>query len=136
MFLGLPDPDPDPFVRGIVRGTDLDPAPVPSLFSCVVRTEIMPVKQNFNTKFKQKINFFRLKTMCLLASYKKKYEEHFFFSSLKSMKKGVGSGVRSGSRSSYGSGDPHQNVTDPSTDNQSIVQYCTHSTVTSLGTSN
>jgi hypothetical protein len=52
--------------------------------------------------------------MCLWASYKKKYEE-FFFVSLKSMKKGVGSGVGSGSVSQrYGSGDPnpHQNVTD------------------------
>ncbi len=53
--------------------------------------------------------------MCLWAwaSNKKKY---YFFASLKSMKKGVGSGVRSGSSSlRYGSSDPdpHQNVTDP-----------------------
>jgi hypothetical protein len=48
--------------------------------------------------------------MCLWASYEKKYD--FFFSSLKSMKKGVGSGSIS---KRYGSGDPdpHQNVTDP-----------------------
>jgi hypothetical protein len=40
----------------------------------------------------------------------------FFFASLKSIKKGVGSGVGTGSISQrYGSGDPdaHQNVTDP-----------------------
>jgi hypothetical protein len=44
--------------------------------------------------------------MCLWAKYKKKYEE-FFLASLKSIKKGVGSGVGSGSISQrYGSGDP------------------------------
>ncbi len=42
----------------------------------------------------------------------------YFFASLKSMKKEVGSGIGSGSISQrYGSGDPdpdpHQNVTDP-----------------------
>jgi hypothetical protein len=50
-----------------------------------------------------------------------KYEEKkYFFASLKSLKKEVGSGVGSGSGSisqRYGSGDqdpnPHQNVTDP-----------------------
>jgi hypothetical protein len=60
--------------------------------------------------------FLRLKMMCLWASYKKKfkkYEKKFFLASLKLMKKGVGSGVGSGSRSisqRYGSGDldPHQ----------------------------
>ncbi len=59
--------------------------------------------------------------MCLWASYKKKIGKIFFAASLKSMKKGVGSGVgsRSGAGSinqRYGSGDsdpaPHQNVTD------------------------
>jgi hypothetical protein len=47
---------------------------------------------------------------------KKKCEKNIFFASLKSMKKGVGSGAESGSISQrYGSGDPypHQNVTDP-----------------------
>jgi hypothetical protein len=51
---------------------------------------------------------------------RKKYEKKYFFASLKSMKKEVGSGVRSGSGSiskKYGSGDPdpdpRQNVTDP-----------------------
>jgi hypothetical protein len=79
----------------------------------------MPAKYHFNTKFKQKIKFFRLKMMCMWASYKKKSEEKIcFLASLKSMKKGVGSGVGSGSISQwYGSGDPdpdpHQNVTDP-----------------------
>jgi hypothetical protein len=38
MFLGLLDPDPDI----LVRRTDPDPAPDPSLFSyCVDRTELM-----------------------------------------------------------------------------------------------
>jgi hypothetical protein len=49
------------------------------------------------------------------SSYKKKYEEKFLFASLKTMKKGVGSGAGSGFISQrYGSGDPdpHQNVTD------------------------
>jgi len=48
------------------------------------------------------------------VSYKKKIL--IFFASLKSLKKGVGSVVGSGSISQrYGSGDPdpHQNVTDP-----------------------
>jgi hypothetical protein len=50
------------------------------------------------------------------VSNKKKYEN--FFASLKSLKKGSGSGVGSGSISQmYGSAypdpDPHQNVTDP-----------------------
>ncbi len=41
MFLGLPDPGPDP----LVRGTDLDPAPDPSFsHGCVERTEIIPSK--------------------------------------------------------------------------------------------
>jgi hypothetical protein len=50
------------------------------------------------------------------VSYKKKNMKIFFFASLKSLKKGVGSGVRSGSISQrYGPADPdsHQNVTDP-----------------------
>ncbi len=49
--------------------------------------------------------------MCLRVSYKKKYE---YFLSLKSLKKGVGSGSRSVSQR-YGSAepDPHQNVVDP-----------------------
>jgi hypothetical protein len=39
MFLGLPDPDLDPLVRGT------DPAPDPFLsHKCVERTEIMPAK--------------------------------------------------------------------------------------------
>ncbi len=47
MFLGLPDPDLDPKVRGMVLGTDPapDPAPDPSVsHKCVERTEIMPAK--------------------------------------------------------------------------------------------
>jgi hypothetical protein len=48
----------------------------------------------------------------------KKYgkKKKYFFASIKSKKKGVGSGVGSGSISQrYGPGDPdpHQNVTDP-----------------------
>ncbi len=54
--------------------------------------------------------------MCLWASNKKKIFLKIFFASLKSMKKGVGSIVGSGSISQmYESGDPypHQNVMDP-----------------------
>ncbi len=56
--------------------------------------------------------------MCLWVSNKKKLWIFYFsiFVSFKSLKKGVGSGVGSGSISQrYGSGypDPHQNVTDP-----------------------
>jgi hypothetical protein len=58
----------------------------------------------------------RLMMMYLCASMRKKCE--IFFASLKSIKKGVGSGVGSGYISQrYGSGDPdphpHHNVTDP-----------------------
>jgi hypothetical protein len=65
------------------------------LFSlrCVERTEIMPAKKN-STKNFSKNSFFRLKMMCLLASYEKKNEKKYFFASLKSMKE-VGSGVGS-----------------------------------------
>jgi hypothetical protein len=49
MFLGLQDPDQ------LIRGPDPDPP-----FS-----EIMLAKQNFNTKFWQKIKFLRLEIMCL-----------------------------------------------------------------------
>jgi hypothetical protein len=54
--------------------------------------------------------------MCMRASYKKKYEKNIFFCTIKSLKKGVGSGVGSGSISKrYGSTDldPDQQVTDP-----------------------
>jgi hypothetical protein len=55
--------------------------------------------------------------MCLRVSYTKKYEKMIiFFVSLKSLTKGVRSGVGSGSISQrYGTADPdpHQNVTDP-----------------------
>jgi hypothetical protein len=54
--------------------------------------------------------------MSLWASYEKKnMKNNIFFASLKSVKKGVGSGVGSGFISQrYGSGDPdpHQNVRD------------------------
>jgi hypothetical protein len=61
MFLGLPDPDP------LVRG--MDPDPDSSLSQKGVEwTEIMLVKQNFSNK----LNFLRLKIMCLRVSYKKK----------------------------------------------------------------
>jgi hypothetical protein len=52
--------------------------------------------------------------MCLWVSYKKKKKKKF--ASLNSLKKGVGSGARSGSicqRYESGNPDPHQNVTDP-----------------------
>jgi hypothetical protein len=42
----------------------------------------------------------------------KRYEKNIFFTSLKSLKKGVGSGSIS-QRYGYGDPDPHQNVTDP-----------------------
>ncbi len=49
--------------------------------------------------------------MCLWASYKKKYG---IFVSLKSLKKGVGSGARSIShRCGSADADPHRTVTDP-----------------------
>jgi hypothetical protein len=56
--------------------------------------------------------------MCLQVSYKKKIWEKFFLASLKSLKKGVGSGLDPDPDSlvkRYGSADPvpHQNVTDP-----------------------
>ncbi len=62
------------------------------------------------TKF---CSFLRLKMMYLWVRHKKKYENNIiFFTSLKSLKKGAGSGSIS---QGYGSGDPdpHQNVTDP-----------------------
>jgi hypothetical protein len=59
--------------------------------------------------------------MCLRVRNKKKIcKKSIFFASLKSLKKGVGSGIGSGSISQrYGSADPdpHQYVTDP--------QHCT-----------
>ncbi len=48
----------------------------------------MVAKQNFNTKFKQKIKFLRMKIMCLRVSYEIKYEKNNFFAYLKSLKKG------------------------------------------------
>ncbi len=110
MFLGHQDPDLDPLVRGT------DPDPDSSLFwnnAC---------KIGFWHKFEQKIKFLRLKIMCLCVSCKKKIWEKFFFASLKSLKKGVVSGVGSVSGAgsiSQGCGsadpepDPHQNFTDP-----------------------
>jgi hypothetical protein len=65
------------------------------------------------------MKFLRLKIMCLLVRYKKKYEKRRKnFASSKPLKKGVGYGVgyRSGSISQrYGSADPdpHQIVMDP-----------------------
>ena len=58
------------------------------------------VTQNFSKKIE-----FEIEEMCLRVSYKKKYEENFFFlASLKSLRKVVGSGVGSGSVSQrYGS---------------------------------
>ncbi len=67
--------------------------------------KIMLAKTTFNTKIQQKINFFRLKIMCLRVSCKK--QKSIFLSCLKSLKKGVGSG------SIVRGTDTHQNVTDP-----------------------
>jgi hypothetical protein len=50
--------------------------------------------------------------MCLQLSYKEKYEKNNFFASLKSLKKGVGSGSVS-QRGGSPDPDPHQIVTDP-----------------------
>jgi hypothetical protein len=47
----------------------------------------------------QKIKFLRLKIMCLWVSYKKEIWKKRTFPSLKSLKKGGGSGVGSGSGS-------------------------------------
>ncbi len=66
----------------------------------------------------------RLKITCLRVSYKKKKMKNIFFTSLKSLKKGIGSGVGSGCGAGSGSVSqrygfvdldpyPHQNVTDP-----------------------
>jgi hypothetical protein len=60
-------------------------------------------------------NLSELEIMCLRVNYKKKYD-FFLHPKVKSLKKGVGSGVRSGSVSQrYGSPEPdrHQNITDP-----------------------
>ncbi len=72
LFYGLPDPDPDPDplvrVRIRIRLWIL-------LFShkYVERTEIMAAKYRNNlTQNFSKTNFFRLKMMCLWASYEKK----------------------------------------------------------------
>ncbi len=57
-------------------------------------------KIKFWHKILAKNVIFRLKIMCLWASYKEKYEEkNICFASLKSVKKGVGSGVGSGAGS-------------------------------------
>jgi hypothetical protein len=73
VFLGLPDPD------SLVRGVDPDPAPDPSLFLINVLSGLMPNKIGFQQKLLQKIIFLRLKMMYQWVSYKKKYEEIFFF---------------------------------------------------------
>jgi hypothetical protein len=51
--------------------------------------------------------------MCLRASYKKKLWEKICFASLKSLKKGVGFGVRDTDPEDP---DPHQNFTIPNTE--------------------
>ncbi len=83
MFLGLPDSDP------LVRGTDPDPSLLTQYFS-------------------KKVKFLRLK----IDKGQKDEEKKYFYTSLKSLKKGVGSGTIS---QSYESADPYlrQNVTDP-----------------------
>jgi hypothetical protein len=43
------------------------------------RTDKMPAKYYFNTKFKQKIQIFKLKMMWLWASYKKNMKKKIFF---------------------------------------------------------
>jgi hypothetical protein len=69
--------NPDPHVFGppgsdpLVRGMDPGSGPSFSLKG-VERTGRLLAKLNFNTKFQQKINFLRLKKMCLWVSYKKK----------------------------------------------------------------
>jgi hypothetical protein len=71
MFLGLPVPDPDT----LVRGTNSDPAPDPSLFLINLLSGLQNkiLIQNFS----KKLNFLDMKMMCLWASYKKC--EKFFF---------------------------------------------------------
>jgi hypothetical protein len=60
--------------------------------------------------FTKKLNFVRLKIMCLVASYKKNYEKKNLFASLKSLKKGVASiSQRCGSVDL----NSHPSVTDP-----------------------
>jgi hypothetical protein len=70
MFLGLQDPDP----------SDRE-----------VRIRIW---LRINTKFWQKVKFLRLKITCLWVSYKEKYgKKLILFATVKSLKKGIGSGV-------------------------------------------
>ncbi len=61
--------------------------------------------------------------MCLRVSFKKKIWRHFFFASLKSLKKGFGSWSGCGSVSQRVA-DPHQNVTDPQHCLLGRCQYC------------
>ncbi len=80
MFLGRQDPDP------LVRGTD--PAPGSFLFlKYCLQNRIL-------TQHSSRIDFLRLKVMCLWVSYKKKIwkKNIIFFASLKSLKRGVESG--------------------------------------------
>jgi hypothetical protein len=90
MFLTLQDPDLDPSVRS----TDSDT----SLFS-FQRTEIMLAKEDLTQYFSKEIKLLGLKIVCLRVSYKK--AKKHFFASIKSLKKGVGSGYVS---QRYGSG--------------------------------
>jgi hypothetical protein len=57
------------------------------------------VQKKILTKILAKVKFLRQKIMCLRVSYKKKYEKKKLFASLKSLKKRVGSKVRSGAGS-------------------------------------
>ncbi len=97
--MGLPDPDPDPIVRARIRI-------LPFSHKYLERTEIML----------DKIEFHKI----LAKNEILKIEDDNFFTSLKSLKKGGGSGVRSGSINQRDGSedpdpdqDPHQDVTDP-----------------------
>jgi hypothetical protein len=100
--VGDPDPEPDPDPQGphvygppgsrsgsINQWYGSGSGSFPFLIS-VLSTLKQCLQNNFNTKFLQKIKFFRPTMMCLWARYKRKYGKIlFFFASLKSMKKGV-----------------------------------------------
>jgi hypothetical protein len=70
--LGLPDPDLDPLVRGA------DPDPDPFLFLIDVLSGLKEcLQKRIIPQFSAKKSIFRLKMMCLLATYNIK-EENFF----------------------------------------------------------
>jgi hypothetical protein len=75
------------------------------------------------TQIFAKIKFFRLKIICLQV-IRKYMKIFYFFAFLKSLKKGVGSGLRSGFRARFGSGSISQRYgsADPEPDPDPLVR--------------